>query len=178
MLPKSLSDRDAIVDGTDIKWSHQTKTFIHFSVKLWPEKLNKYHLVVHNIQEYFIDIHKNVITVITPKTKVVFKSLFIGLTYSNILGEIDVQAQSIINQNKFQNKMIIKNQATRGKNALENFLSHIDSDIFLSSNHTKSKIAAFNLELSFFIASLANTENITTNIKKINVAILVLLTGP
>jgi hypothetical protein len=52
---------------------------IIFSVIFEPEKLNKYHFAVHHTQEYLKEIPKNVTTVIAHKTKVVFKSLFIGL---------------------------------------------------------------------------------------------------
>ena len=123
MLPKSLKESDAIVEGTETKCNHQTKTFIIFSVKFEPEKLNKYHFAVHQIQEYLNDIHKKVTTVIIHKTNVVFKSLFIGLKYSKKLEDIEAQSQSIKSQNKFQNNITIKNQAINGKNALENFLS-------------------------------------------------------
>jgi hypothetical protein len=60
-------------------------------------------------------MNKNVITVIKAKTKVVFKSLFIGLKYSKNVGEIEPPIQSIISQKRFQNKMNIKNQAIKGK---------------------------------------------------------------
>jgi hypothetical protein len=92
-------------------------------VKLLPEKLKKYPFAVLQAQAYFIAMYKNVNTVIKAKTREVFKSLFIGLRYVRMVGEIEAQNQSIKSQNKFQNNIITKNQAIRGKNDLENFLS-------------------------------------------------------
>jgi hypothetical protein len=68
-------------------------------------------------------MNKNVTTVIKAKTKVVFKSLLIGLKYSKKVGEIEPQIQSITRPKRFQNKITIKNPAIKGKYALENFLS-------------------------------------------------------
>lgn len=96
---------------------------IHFSEILFQEKLNTYHFDIFHIPEVRIAIVKNVITVIIHNTKVVFRSLFIGLTKGNIFGDIEAQSQSINKPKRFQKRIIIKNQATRGKNALENFLS-------------------------------------------------------
>ncbi len=178
IFPKSLKDNDAIVDGTETRCNHPTNTLIHFSVILSQEKLNTYHFAVLPAQEFFIAIPKNVTTVMIHKTKVVLRSLFIGLTYCNIFGEIDPPAQSINNQNKFPNNIIMKNQATNGKKALENFLSWNESDIFLSKIEIKSKTAIFNFESSFCKAFFANIEKIKTISKNKNEATLVLLIGP
>jgi hypothetical protein len=115
--------------------------------------------------------------VIRAKTRVVFKSLLIGLKYKNILGEIEDHNQSITNQKRFQKNIINDNQAIIGKYALENFLSFNPSKKVLSKNDTKLKTAALNLEFGFFNALLANIEKIKTIIKKTNVAIFVLLIG-
>lgn len=179
ILPKSLRDKEAIVDGTETKCNHQTKTFIIFSVIFEPEKLNKYHFAVPQTQENFKDIPKNVKTVINHKTSVVFKSLFIGLKYFKKVGEIEPHTQSITSQNKFQNKITIKNQAINGKNALENFLSWWnESIIFLSKIEIKFKIATLSLEFSFFNAIFANIEKTKTIKKNAKVATFVLLIGP
>ena len=74
-------------------------------------------------QWVFIATHKNEITVIVAKTKVVFKSLCIGLKYSKIVGEIEAQTQSISNQNKLPKNIIVNIQTTSGKYFLATFLS-------------------------------------------------------
>jgi len=62
-------------------------------------------------------------TVIIRNTKVVLRSLFIGLKYSKIVGEIEAHNQSIKRPNKFQNKIITKNHHIRGKKLLAKSLS-------------------------------------------------------
>jgi len=96
---------------------------IHFSASPFQTKLNKYPFVNHPAPEVFIAIPKKVTTVMRAKTKVVFKSLFIGLIYSKIFPEIDEPSQSITSQNIFPNNIMMKKPAIKGNAALENFLS-------------------------------------------------------
>lgn len=177
MFQKSLSDNEATVAGIEKICNHQTKTFIIFSIILFQVLLNKYHLNVFQTHIYLNDIYINVITVIKAKTKVVFKSLFIGLTYFNISVDIEFQSQSITNPYKFQKSTIKNIHQMRGKYFLENALSLKDHEILSSKIETKFRIAILNLEFSFFRALLAKIEKIITSKRNINVATFVLFIG-
>lgn len=179
IFPKSLRERDATVAGTETKWSHPTKTLIHFSMKLFPLKWNKYPFNIPHTQEYLIAIPKKVITVIQARTRVVLRSLFIGLMYSKIFGEIEDQAQSITNPKRFPKRIIKKNPAISEKNALANPLSPWNDSVRFWSNKPKiCKIAVFSFDESCFKALFAKKAKIITKIKNTKVATLVLLMGP